>query len=98
MLNWKDKQDGVDDVLSEDINDIAHAVIDLQNNTIDQTYKETSENAQSGKAVAEALKTVSVDLSNYYTKTEVDAQIGYIETALDNIILIQNSLIGGESV
>ena len=36
------------------------------------------------------------DLSNYYTKGEMDEQIGNIETALDNIIIIQNTLIGGE--
>ena len=41
----------------------------------DQTYNPESENAQSGKAVAEA--------------------IGNIENAIDNIIVIQNSLIGG---
>ena len=44
---------------------------------IDQTYNPTSENAQSGIAVAEA--------------------VGDIDTALDNIIAIQNSLIGGDS-
>lgn len=40
----------------------------------------------------------SVDLSNYYTKTEIDTQIGDIETALDSIIAIQETLIGGGSV
>lgn len=30
-----------------------------------------------------------------YKKTEIDNQIGDIETALDNIIAIQESLIGG---
>ena len=50
----------------------------LTENDIDQTYNPESENAQSGKAVAEAL--------------------GNIETALDNIIAIQNSLIGGGNV
>lgn len=42
---------------------------------VDQTYNPESENAQSGKAVAQA--------------------IGDIESALDSIIAIQNSLIGG---
>lgn len=56
MLEWKDKQDGIDDVLAEDINNIAHAVMDLEE------------------------------------------EIGDIETALDNIIAIQNSLIGGGNV
>jgi hypothetical protein len=40
---------------------------------------------------------VTVDLSNYYTKSEIDSQIGDIETALDTIIEIQNSLIGGDA-
>lgn len=40
--------------------------------------------------------TGAVDLSNYYTKPEVDEMMGDIEAALDNIIAIQNTLIGGE--
>ena len=59
MLNWVDKQNGVDDVLAEDINSIANAVIETQEEinkiVIDQTYTPDSENAQSGKAVAEAV-------------------------------------------
>lgn len=42
----------------------------------DQTYSPESENAQSGIAVSEALKTVNVDVSNYYTKEEIDALVG----------------------
>lgn len=38
-----------------------------------------------------------VDFSNYYTKTEIDSQIGDIETVLDNIIALQNSYVGGVS-
>lgn len=45
----------------------------------DQTYNPTSENAQSGVAVAEAI----------------ELAIGDIETALDSIIAIQESFIGG---
>ena len=69
----------------------------------DQTYNPESANAQSGKAVAEAIANIDVsgggsaDLSNYYTKPEIDNQIGDIETALNNIIAIQNSLIGGSN-
>lgn len=41
MLNRVDKQNNVDDVLAEDINDIAHSVIELEKevsqNVIDQT-------------------------------------------------------------
>lgn len=49
---WKDRVDGVDDVLASDPNEIAHAVIELEES------------------------------------------IGDIEIALDNIIEIQNSLMG----
>lgn len=53
---WKDKVDGVDDVVAKTTNDIAHAVIDLEDS------------------------------------------VGNIDSALDNIIEIQNSLIGGDGV
>ena len=52
---------------------------------IDQTFDPDSENAQSGKAVAEALATVKVDLSGYYTKEETDAIVGDVETLLGGI-------------
>lgn len=35
------------------------------------------------------------NLDNYYTKNEIDGLVGDIETALDNIIAMQNSYIGG---
>ena len=40
----------------------------------------------------------SVDLSGYLTRTEFNATIGDISTALDDIISIQESLIGGNNV
>lgn len=48
-----------------------------------------------------SLESKDVDLSGYYTKDEVyakdeiDGKMGSVETALDGIIAIQNSLIGG---
>ena len=54
----------------------------IKESITDQTYNPESKNAQSGKAVAEALAT----------------EVGNIETALDNIIAVQNTLIGGDSV
>lgn len=49
----------------------------------DQTYNPASENAQSGKAVAEALKTVDVDLSDYPTNDDMtDAIASAIEQAI----------------
>lgn len=35
-----------------------------------------------------------VDLSGYYTKDEIDGKMGSVDTALDNIIIIQNKLLG----
>lgn len=36
-------------------------------------------------------------ITDAYTKTEIDTQIGDIEAALDNIIALQNSCIGGDT-
>ena len=63
--------------------------------TTDQTYDPTSTNAQSGKAVAQAV--ANAGSGDSYTKAEIDAKIGDIETALEEIIEIQNSLIGGNA-
>lgn len=60
---------------------------------VDQTFNPESENAQSGKAVQEAIDAEITQIEEY-----IEDQIGDIETALDGIIAIQNSLIGGESV
>lgn len=46
---WKDKVDDVDDVLAEDINSIAHAVIDLEE--IDTEMSDTSNNAVQNKVI-----------------------------------------------
>ena len=127
LENWIDKQDGIDDILAEDINSIANAVIETQKEinkiVIDQTYSPTSKNAQSGKAVAEAVaksgggttdyelldnkpQINGIELNGNLTAEELslvdkatfDNNIGNIETALDNIIAIQNELIGGDAV
>lgn len=45
--------------------------------------------------VAQPLESTG-DLSDYYTKEEVDETIGDIEIALDSIIAIQEELIGGD--
>lgn len=36
------------------------------------------------------------DLSDYYTKDDVDGLVGDIESALDEIIALQDSIVGGE--
>ena len=177
MLNWKNKQDGVDDVLAEDINNIANELIASQI-SIDQLKFSKQDKLTAGDGITidennvisatggggsggttdyallenkpqinsvELLgnksltdlgiyiptKTSDLEndsgfidnaaLENYYTKTEVDDKtvvdqtynpesanaqsgvavaevIGEIETALDNIISIQNTLIGGDTV
>lgn len=63
-LQWENKVDNEDFVSAEDINAVANAIIKLQEDfeknkmsEIDQTYDPTSKNAQSGKAVAEAVAT-----------------------------------------
>ena len=91
---WKDLVDSTtgydgDDASAEPINRIAHAVIKLEENgggsssiVLDSEMSDTSENAVQNKVI----------------KKYVDGITGDIETALDNIIAIQNSLIGGDSV
>lgn len=53
---------------------------------------------QIGYYVFSPLETQKVDLSEYATIDYVDNALGSIEVALDNIITVQNELIGGESV
>ena len=56
---WQNKTDGVDDVLAEDINGIAQAVIELEGKPtvgVDESYDPSSSNAQSGTAVAQAVQ------------------------------------------
>ena len=47
--NWIDRQNGIDDVDSEDINEVAHAVIDLEE--IDTEMSDTSNNAVQNKVI-----------------------------------------------
>ena len=55
---WVDRIDGVDDASAEDINEVAHAVIELEKNggnggsiTIDTEMSDTSENAVQNKVI-----------------------------------------------
>ena len=85
---WTDKIDGIDDVLADDINSIAHEAI---------RQDEKIENILLYKA-DKATTLLGYGITDAYTKTDIDSKIGDIETALDSIIAIQNSLIGGDSV
>lgn len=92
--NWIDRQNGIDDVDSEDINKVAHAVIELEENAnknvVDQTYSPTSENAQSGKAVAEALykATNSLQAINIsFDKSNSGLESENVQDAIDEIVI-----------
>lgn len=54
---WTDKQNDIDAILAEDFNNAFGMIAnDIKKNDVDQTYDPYSEAAQSGKAVAEAMK------------------------------------------
>ena len=67
---WKDLVDGVSEIDVDDINNIAGAVIDIE------------ENGGGG----------STDLSNYYTKQEVEQKIDEVSDIADNAIEIAQSV------
>ena len=46
----------------------------------------------------ELIGSTEVDMTNYYTRDEIDSSLGNIESALDSIITIQNELLGGGTV
>ena len=84
-LKWKDKQDGVDEILAEDINAIAKAVIETQ---------EELENLETSDVDLSNYYTKN----EVYSKEEINEQVGDIEAALDGIITLQENLIGGDTV
>ena len=65
---WKDLVDGVSEIDVDDINNIAGAVIDIEN------------------------EGVSTDLSNYYTKQEVEQKIDEVSDIADEAIEIAQSV------
>lgn len=87
LVNSTNGIDG-DDASVDNINEIAHAVIDLEKNgnaskiEIDNEMSDVSENAVQNKVI----------------KSYIDDAIGDVEAALDEIISIQNKLIGGDIV
>ena len=73
---WKNKTDGVDDVLADDINDIAQAVIELEANgaggdgiIIDTEMSDTSENAVQNKVIKAYVDGTKNDLEAYIDET-----------------------------
>lgn len=51
---------------------------------------------QSGKYAEQATTLSGYGITDAYTKTEIDGKIGSIDAALDQIIALQNTYIGGE--
>ena len=78
----------IDCEYNRDINKFIDLTEYVKQTDIDQAYSPNSENAQSGKAVAEAVTEA---------KGYTDTKIGSIDTVLDNIIALQNSYIGGNA-
>lgn len=52
---------------------------------------------ESGKYAEKADTLSGYGINDAYTKTEIDGKIGEIETALDEIIALENSYIGGDA-
>lgn len=73
---WKDKIDDVDDIISDDINNIAHAVIELEKNA-ENTPNVTKEYVD-GKILE-----LNNDFNNY--KEEVSEVTGYLGSELTNL-------------
>lgn len=83
--NWIDKIDNVDDILAEHINSIAHAVIENEENKADKNLSNIDDSVFKQKAEQAGVGGGTVDLSNYYTKKEIDNILGDIETLLRSI-------------
>ena len=62
------------------------------------TGKVETENDNTIVSATALLKTLvgNVNLSNYYTKTEIDSMLGDLDAALDAILAIQEDLIDGD--
>ena len=71
---WSDKVDGIDIVLADDINSIAHAVIDLEE--IDTEMSDTSTNAVQNKVVKnyidESIGDIETALDSKAENTDID--------------------------
>ena len=88
-LNWTDKVDGVNDVLAEDINNIAQAVIENENSIkqIPKPPTKTSELTNDSGFITKDIE----NLTNYYNKTYIDTTINEIsQNIYPTIISIEN--------
>lgn len=72
----------------------SYAEYDMEGDEIITTY------AKKAELETKADKATTLEgygIADAYTKTEIDIQIGDIETALDSILAIQNTLLGGDA-
>lgn len=98
--NWTDKVDGVDINSADDINRVAHAVIDLENRetkiTVDSKLDLNSENPVQNKVIAVWIRTFNTEIGNNTKEiVEIRNQIGDIDTALEDLHNYAQALIGG---
>jgi hypothetical protein len=70
--NWKDKVDGVDDIMADDVNSIAHAVIEIEENgasgdeiVVDDIMSDVSENPVQNKVIKNYVDSTKTDLQKY---------------------------------
>ena len=104
-FQWTDKVDNVDDILAEDVNSLANAIIalidekeNISNKGIANGYAPLDENIKIPDAYLRAIDDTPTEGSNNPVSSGgVYTAIGNIETALDGIIAIQNELIGGDA-
>lgn len=69
---WKDKVDGVDDIMADDVNSIAHAVIEIEENgassdeiVVDDIMSDVSENPVQNKVIKNYVDSTKTDLQKY---------------------------------
>ena len=82
--NEAEERISADNTLQSNLNTEAEIRINEDNNILSKLKEETDEIWTHINSVSE----------NVYTKSEIDGITGYIKTALDSIIAIQNRLMG----
>lgn len=85
---WIDRVDGVDDASAEDINEVAHAVIDLENAEceiqVDTEMSDTSENAVQNKVIKGYVDGVVADAKLKLLKTIIlEEDVSVIDVEFD---------------
>jgi hypothetical protein len=69
---WKDKVDGVDGIMADDVNSIAHAVIEIEKNgasgdeiVVDDIMSDVSKNPVQNKVIKNYVDSTKTDLQKY---------------------------------